>query len=106
MNWITEKIKDLVFTLTHPNYWLMNYSYSKIIDDTLNHLMNYYNFEDITKFYATIGGVQFWISNYPYAAFTVKGSSTTKVRPSRRTIRKARDKLLRDFLQSEIDKKF
>lgn len=105
MNWLIEKIKDVVFTLTHPNYWIMNYPYSQIMEDTLNHLMEYHKFENITRFEATIGGMKFWISNYPYAAFTMRIDNALKVRPSRRTISKARDKLLCDFLQSEGNKK-
>jgi hypothetical protein len=84
----------VIFT---PGCWVQNKSYSAILDAKLNKLMQEGDFYNIDKYHAEIGGIKLWISNHPYASF-----SMGMERPSRRTILKAHDKLLNDFISKEI----
>lgn len=81
----------VVFT---PSCWLQIHPYSSIWDKQLNKLMETHTFTNVTGFTANLGNVRVWIENYPYAAFTPDRSMT--VRPSRRTILKAYEKLVND----------
>lgn len=79
---------EILKVIFSPSYWLMNYNYSKVWDEKLNELLEKNNFTDIGEYDATIWEYKVWISNHPYASFRCNN-----VRPSRRTIMKARVKL-------------
>lgn len=80
--------------LLTPGCWFQLYPYSKVWDAHLNALMKAHKFEQGSDCIAMLGGNQIWIANHPYASFrTVNGAI---VRPSRRTILKAWDKLVKD----------
>lgn len=97
---IKELIKDFLFTLFHPSYWIMNEEYSKEWDDYFNNLMKKHSFVYHDKYYSKIGNNFVWIANHPYASFTPETNSA--IRPSRRTIYKAYKKYNKDcFLAKE-----
>lgn len=87
-------MKYFLKVLFTPSCWLQNYLYSSNWDKLLNELMETHTFTNVTEYTANLGNVRVWIENYPYAAFTPDRS--IKVRPSRRTILKAYDKLVND----------
>lgn len=87
---------SLVRTL-HPRYWLMNHQFNRDWDNWLNEQMDSGSFEAISAHTARIGGRIVWIENHPYASFTNYGEGI-RVRPSRRTIIRAHDKLIADMV--------
>lgn len=100
MNKLIETVKDLIFFLTHPSYWIMNYPYRKEYDRWFNELLDKHELEEvddiISGYIIKIGGYKFWIENQPYACFTnryIKRKYQREVRPSRRTIHKTIKKL-------------
>ena len=91
--------------LLTPGCWLQNYPYSKEWDKILTDLMKYYSFKlDFDCHTAVLGDRTIWISNHPYASFT--SYYGLRVRPSRRTIFKAREALLRDIFKTDESRSF
>lgn len=82
-----------------PSYWLMNYPYSKEMDEFISKLLDNHDFTDISNFTAKLGGVVIWTANSPYASMTMYSS---KVRPSRLTIQRGEKKLQKDYIQQVI----
>lgn len=82
--------KNILFTLLHPNYWLMKGRYSKHLDSwILETIENKPKFEKVSEYTATLNGIEFWIANYPYG-FSLNDMGA---RPSRLTISKFYDAL-------------
>lgn len=89
-------IKEFFFVLFHPSYWYQTYPYSKEWDDYCKHSLYYgVNFKDITTHKAKFGDKVVWIENHPYASFTI-GESPFRIRPSRYTIHRLRQRGLGD----------
>ena len=96
-------MKDFLWLLFHPPYWMMNCDYSKEWDEWLNAAMKKEKFRLLSDgFHARICGATIWIRNHPYDSFTAFIKTTqlwdnrftvTEVRPSRITIRNAMRKL-------------
>jgi hypothetical protein len=91
MNMI-DRIKSLQF-IFKPNYWIMNEPFNKDWDDKLNLLMDKFepvfgNVNELDGEIHTIsfGGINVWVSNYPYAYATPDYYSN--IRPSRLTIQR------------------
>ena len=79
-------------------FWLMNNPYSREWNNQLNALLDSCVFEGGRPPYtANLGGVEIWIANYPYAAFSPYNPHLD-VRPSRMTILRAHEHYLRDVL--------
>lgn len=77
-----------------PNYWLMNYPYSKYHDEALNYLLDRYDFTEITHYKARLGEYEIWIENHPYASMLIANfSGFENTRPSRLTIQRAARKI-------------
>ena len=94
-------LKNVLFILLHPNYWLMLDNFNKNYDDYLNRLMDENKFELVSEYEAKIGPLTLWIANHPYRSFTPHPAKSSKspfrgYRPSRMTIRKAYKKLISD----------
>jgi hypothetical protein len=92
------KIKDFFRVLFTPSCWIQFDTYSKDWDILLNELMQKHDFVPMNEHTACINGIKVWISNHPYGSFEVLG-----VRPSRITILKAHDKLIKDLFQGIIN---
>lgn len=91
--------------LVTPSCWLQHSLYSREYDKKLRRLIATDKFEIVSEYVAIIGGISVWIANHPYASFETycrrdsqRGVGIPKVRPSRRTIFKAFDKLVSDSL--------
>ena len=85
-----------------PNCWLQNKHYSPVWDAQLRHLLDSgEKFGDISRTgcSAKIGNYEVWIENHPYASFTPY--TGMKVRPSRATILRAMDHLVKDVLEAQ-----
>lgn len=80
-----------------PRCWIQSGKYSAEWDKALNNLMTTDNFDWYCERRASIGGVHIWVDNHPYASFTIQLKGV-EVRPSRRTVLKAYDKLIKDTL--------
>jgi|GEM_PF-2234955 hypothetical protein len=111
MNRILENIKDFLFFITHPNYWIMNDTprYSKEYDRWFNELLDNNEFTYRDKYVAELGGLKFWIANRPYSCFHyvdehIYSYKFGTLRPSRRTIHKAIKKLNKFLVDRELHK--
>jgi hypothetical protein len=89
-------MKTFLRILFTPSCWLQLNPYSAVWDARLNELMKTHKFERNSECTAKIGNITVWIENHPYASFTADHGP--RVRPSRRTILKAHDKLVSDLL--------
>ena len=89
-------LRNLQF-LFKPSYWLMNYSYNKEVDLLINELLDKYEFSNLDEngYTCQLGKATIWVSNIPYAAFTLYDTPLEYYRPSRLTIKKALDKFLK-----------
>jgi hypothetical protein len=76
---IVELIKNIIFTLISPKYWLMLKTYNKHCDEWCITALKSPKIEIISEHRAKLNGKEIWISNYPYG-FEFCG---TNVRPSR-----------------------
>lgn len=87
-------LKELQF-LFMPHYWVLNHPYNKQVDEFIKYLLDNYEFTNIGDHTATLGNVTIWISNHPYASMTLYGYryALEKYRPSRLTIKRAKQKL-------------
>jgi len=92
-----ELLKDFLFWLSHPGYWVMNNPYSPEWDRMLSALMKAHSFDQIDEYTACLGGKKIWITNRPYASMCPRH---IEVRPKRRTIHKAHIKLVADQLKA------
>lgn len=93
-------LKDLLFVLFHPSYWLMNYHYCETWDRHIKNLMAKHKFVACGGYTAKLGDTEIWIENHPYASMTPY--LILKVRPSRRTIRSAYLKYTEDVIKEMI----
>ena len=92
------------FALWRPEYWVMNYRFDKHWDEKLNELLDHHKFENIDNYTATIGGVEVWIANQPFASFRIRVGGkvfkeTMDHRPSRITIERARNLLSKNLIE-------
>lgn len=94
-------MKYLLKVLITPMCWMQNYRYSETWNTTLNKLLTTNNFEYQDSAHAKIGKYIVWIENHPYASF--HPTNNISVRPSRRTILKAYDKLLADIFNRNTE---
>jgi hypothetical protein len=91
-----SKFKDFL-TICAPGYWLRNYPCSKEWDRLLNRLLDTEKFVYVDEFTAKLGGVEVWITNHPYASFRPYAPERLEALPARRTVLRARRKLLLDI---------
>lgn len=83
-------MKNILFTLTHPSYWIMLKRYSKHLDNWINEqLESNPEFKDRRECWVTMNGKRFWVANRPYG-FELED---TDLRPSRVTVDKFYDAL-------------
>jgi len=93
----TDHIWYWLKALATPHCWLQNEHYSSVWNRELQELLGRHYFLNIEKHTATLGGVEIWTANHPYASFRPYGK-LPDVRPSRRVILYACDKLIRESL--------
>jgi len=74
------------------------YPYSAEWDKKLNELMDSHKFVRVDDFTVMIGDVEVWIENKPYADFKPYNPHLN-VSPSRKTLRRARARLVQDQLE-------
>ncbi len=80
----------------HPSLWVMSYRYSAVVDRLFRDALdNGCRFIMKGRHYAGFGPLpRVWVCNYPYACFTVDiGPVSQKLRPSRMTILRLKDRL-------------
>ena len=77
-----------------PSYWVMNYPYSKEVDEIINELLDKYEFSDLDDQELTckLGKATIWVGNIPSASIRLYGTGLEYYRPSRETIFKALNK--------------
>lgn len=88
-----QKLKDLLIDIFDFRYWYQQNPYNKEWDKILKTLLDIYEFENVTKYTAELGGVQIWVSNHPYSSFTPYDNFPRGIRASRKTIKLAKQKL-------------
>lgn len=111
MKKIITFIKNLQF-IFKPSYWIMDDNYDEAWDKKFQELADQHDFvpdndgcekEFGNKTYtALIGNYRVWVSNYPFAFFSLCGKAdksyeSLSVRPSRLTIAKYYKKLVNDL---------
>ena len=85
-----KKLRDYLRSML-PDFWIMTERYSESWDKAFNRLLDKYIFTDVGLYTAKLGGIEVWIRNMPYAAFTPEIRGREKnVRPSRSTIARAK----------------
>lgn len=95
---IIDNIKFIVM----PQYWIMNFTYSKVWDTKLNTLLKEHKFTEITGYTVKLDNELIWIANHPYASFTSEPEYKCHGRPSRKTIYKAKRLLELDLAEQLI----
>lgn len=96
----SKRLKDIVFALVRPSYWLSNYESHEHWDAVVNQLID----KDVdvklcprTGLTATVGEYEVWTGNFPYAfGYNRRG---LELLPFRRT-----RKRLRDFIVKKTNK--
>jgi len=89
-------IKDIVFTIFHPSFWIMNSSYNRDYDEIMNVIINSHaSVKQKSDCNIIIGPFTIWTSNYPYSYGIMIVNDT--IRPSRRTVKK-----LKSYIDKEI----
>ncbi len=91
IKFLCELIKDVMFTLTHPSYWIMLNSYEESYDRYLNKIIEnkvpIIRGEYVSRVMAS-PSFTIWTSNFPYGYGNPYEPIESKDRPSRRTIKK------------------
>lgn len=82
-----------------PSYWIMNEKYDKYIDELMNHLIDTYDFTEISDCRAKLGKIEIWIESRPYSCMMPYDKSF-KYRPSRLTIQKGIRKLKKQMREN------
>lgn len=78
-------MSDWLTVLLTPGCWLQNDPYSREWDRELTWLIDHgHKFVRMGRYNAQIGPYEVWVSNHPYASFTIDA-----VRPRRATILRA-----------------
>lgn len=99
-----EFIKNLRF-IFKPSYWFMNNRYDKSVDEMVNYLIDNYDFTEVNRFSAVIGGVKLWTGNIPYSCMHLyESDGDDTFRPSRLTIEKAINKMNADRCRLILNK--
>lgn len=96
-----EKLKDVMFTITHIRCWITIYPCNKEWDTLLKELSKKHTFEIEDEFIAKLGNVKVWYRNFPYASFTrfsEDAPKREKVLLKRRTIYLLMKKLINENL--------
>ena len=88
-------MKDFLYFLFHPSWWRMNYPYSRQWDEKLNAALDSGSFYDYTTYTIKIKELTLWVGNFPYACFCPYRHN---IRPSRKTIRRAYNKLIKEAI--------
>ena len=92
-------LKAQVFGLLNMRMWVRNTMYDQALDEWFQACLSEdVLFTDIGEYTAKLKGVLVWISNYPYASFTVGGSGL----PSRYTAYRLQKHLMRSRIQEYI----
>jgi hypothetical protein len=98
-----ESKKDIINFITglkflfKPSYWLMNDPYSKEIDRVVSELLDKNELTDLDymECIASLGKIQIWVGNRPYACGQLWNPIIFNCRPSRFTI----ERLLKRFYE-------
>lgn len=86
-----------------PSCWIQNYDYSQLWDAQLRALLvsgEKFVVVSANDYTANIGNYVVWIKNHPYASFKPYGAGGS-CRPSRATILRAMDHLVKDVLEAQ-----
>lgn len=79
--------------------WLLNHRYSAGYDAALLALMDKHKFHSLTEYTVMLGDCKLWISGHPFASFSLMaGSGRIGIRPSRKTILLAYERMMFDCL--------
>ena len=95
-------LKDFIFAVFHPTYWLMNNSYDRAFDQFLRELMSTTKFKAKNAHCVQLGPMDLWVANHPYGSFVVYTNGRAhNYRASRRTIQFAQTRMLKDIYIKE-----
>jgi hypothetical protein len=91
-------MKNILWVLFHPNTWIRNYRTCKILDKWyIEKMENGEKFKVRTECGANFGGKYIWIANYPYASFSIMGTSESL--PKRKTVYELHNLLMKSILE-------
>jgi hypothetical protein len=93
-----NKLKNILFAIFHPSYWVSIHMYNKEWDEELNDLMNRHTFHIVDDFTVKLGNKTIWYRNHPYGSFTEWDNFLIGRRPSRRTRHIAMTKLIKESM--------
>ena len=107
---MNRKIKNILFTICHPSYWIMNHEYSEVWDTLLRKQAEeqYFTPEEDDDPYLSytvkLGSLRLWVANHPYASFTQPPFDMIgcrRIRPSRLTIYQLHKKMIQDIANTK-----
>jgi hypothetical protein len=97
---------DFLWTIFHPQFFLMNHPYSAEWEKQFNELLSQNSFTNIDHYNAFLGDKKLWVASYPFACFTTRLNGfppeCREVRPKRRTIYRAWQKIKEDWQASVL----
>lgn len=91
-------ILDFVWAVFHPSFWPIGNSYSEEWDKKMNELMKTEVFKKVEWGVWSLGNMHIRVSDYPYSFGTGVGV-LERVRPSRRTVKKLHEHLVRSCVR-------
>ena len=108
MNKILENIKDFLFFITHPKYWITTVCYNEEYDRLFNELLDKYEFSDYDYWTVKLGNSMFFVGDTAeFCTYKINDSCDNDMgtlRPSRKTMYKAVKKLIKYNLKTELNK--
>lgn len=104
---MNRKLKNILFTICHPSYWIMGYEYSELWDTMLRKRAEGHYFtpeeDDVYISYTVkLGSLRLWVANHPFASFTLPRLGVCNTRPSRLTIYELHKKMTKDIANTKI----
>ena len=95
-----KKLLKNIKYLFKPEFWRMEYPYSRKWDIMLNEMLDKEdNIKIISECTARVGGIDVWICNYPYGYGIPR---ILDVRPSRATIERLQEEIIRTSIKEGL----
>lgn len=87
--------------LFRPSFWLQNTETDLVWDKKLNELLDNEKIQDISYATVTIGKLEVWIGNYPYAYGSLYNRNDLTGLPKRSTRERLRQEVLKFVLNNK-----
>lgn len=93
------KLKNWLFRLTHPSFWVQNgrtcWEWDTLVQELIAYIERAPYEVRVSQYTAEVGSITLWISNYPYCFGSTRTGAAGKVLPAPITRARLRRALLR-----------